>query len=339
MDFSNTKQTNKKSRKHLTFGFKFNTSAKEYDQAVTRKHRNATPFFRLNLQNREFTYTQKVFLDLSLQHDLLRNRYLNALRIARYQRETIRKDSREVMEVLIPTLIAYCDMSLTSEFLFEVQANVEHIAQMCNQTYQYQDSKGYMRVRYDTITNALNTFDEAGLITILREKNKVSGKNKAMRIWLNPEFFLMLGVSLKELRKKLLKYHKYQYQNNKLEQARVAYQKHLMKIEHKNVASMKSNYKLRSLLLERKKNLLGEKTLEFVQQRKPLNYRDLDIESDVFKPCFRTFEDCNTPQEIEKLRQRLYMRSLLREQAKTKAQNDRLYKQELERFYAEQYIN
>ncbi|MFC1040017.1 RepA family replication protein [Pasteurella multocida] len=339
MSFSNTEPKNKKTKKHLTFGFKCNTNAKEYEKAIVRKHRNTTPFFRLNFQNREFAYTQKVFLDLSSKHDLSRNRYLNALRIARYQRETIRKESREVMEVLIPTLISYCDMNLNSEFLFEVQANVEHIAKMCNQTYEYKDSNGYVRVRYDTITNALNTFDEAGLITILREKDKVSGKNKAMRIWLNPEFFLMLGVSLKELRRKLLKYHKYQYQNNNLDKTRAAYQKHLMKIEHKNIASMKSNYKLRSLLLERKKNLLGEKTLEFVKQRKPINYRDFDIESDIFKPCFRTFEDCNTPEEIEKLRQRLYMRSLLREQARTKAQNNKLYKQELERYYAEQYIN
>ena len=33
----------------------------------------------------------------------------------------------------------------------------------------------------------------------------------------------------------------------------------------------------------------------------------MDIETDVFKPCFRSFADCNTPEEVYKLQKRLFV--------------------------------
>ena len=50
----------------------------------------------------------------------IKNPYLNALRLAKYEREKIRRDRREVLTVLVPTLISYCDFRRKALHLFEV---------------------------------------------------------------------------------------------------------------------------------------------------------------------------------------------------------------------------
>ncbi|WP_167740727.1 RepA family replication protein [Muribacter muris] len=329
-------QTIKKRQKiNRVFGFKSQRTAKIYEKAGKKKHRNLTPFFRQNYQSKEFSYTTWFFLQRCETHDLLKNTYLNALRLAKGEREAIRRERRETLDVLIPTLVAYCDFAPSSELLFEVRANVEHIAKMCNQAYTSYDSvSNKYRVRYDTVLNAIEMLEEAELITVLREYDKQGQKQKPMRIWLNVEFFLMFGITEKQLREVLLKFHKYQFVNNQLEKTFKNYQKHLDKMEQKGVADIKRHHSLRNLLIKRRKDLLGERIIQFVAQRKPNNYLELDIERDVFKPCFRSFSDCNSPDEVEKLRKRLWDRELVRQKAREKALNNRLYKAALMQQYS-----
>lgn len=315
-------------RKPRTFGFTSSAIAKRYDVANKRKHRNLMPVFMQNHQNkREYAYTTWFFLQRCETHDLNKNPFLNALRLAKYQRECIRRDRREVLSVLLPTLIAYCDFSPASEYLFEVRANVEHIAQMCNQAYEYWSEKeGKRRIRYDTVRNALDMLESAELITVLREYDKQGRKHKAMRIWLNVEFFLMFGITEKQLRKIVVDFHKYNFVNNRSGKNFMLYQKHLAKLAHKGVADIQHNHSLRNLLIKRRKDFLGEHIIQFVAQVKPANFHLLDVESDVFKPCFRSFADCNSPEEVQKLQKRLLDRERLRERARLKAANDIAYR-------------
>ncbi|WP_233138893.1 hypothetical protein [Aggregatibacter actinomycetemcomitans] len=120
----------KRKKINRTFGFKSSKRAVNYEKAAKKKHRNLTPFFTQNLQSREFAYTTWFFLQRCETHNFNKNPYLNALRLSKYQRETIRRERREVLSVLLPTLITYCDFSPASDYLFEVRANVEHIANM-----------------------------------------------------------------------------------------------------------------------------------------------------------------------------------------------------------------
>ena len=113
---------------------------------------------------------------------------MNALRLSKYQREAIRRERREVLSVLLLVLIVYCDFSPASEYLFEVRANVEHIANMCNQAYVSWDKNRKNRVRYDTVLNAIQMLEDAELITVLREYDRLGQKHKPMRIFLNVEF-------------------------------------------------------------------------------------------------------------------------------------------------------
>lgn len=64
-----------------------------------------------NYQRKDYAYTTWFFLQRCGNHDFNKNPYLNALRLAKYERETIRRDRREVLTVLVPTLISYCDFS------------------------------------------------------------------------------------------------------------------------------------------------------------------------------------------------------------------------------------
>ena len=74
-----------------------------------------------------------------------------------------------------------------------------------------------------------------------------------------------------------------------------------------------------SFKLKRRKDFLGEHYYYVYSQRKPSNYLTLDIETDVFKPCFRSFADCNTPEEVYKLQKRLFDKERIRERARLKA--------------------
>lgn len=330
-------QPKKRNKKRRTFGFISTLKAKIYDKVNKKKHRNKTPVFMQNYQRKDYAYTTWFFLQRCETHDFNKNPYLNALRLANYERETIRRDRREVLTVLVPTLISYCDFSPTSSYLFEVRASVEHIAKMCNQTYESWDNKaGKSRVRYDTVRGALEMLEAAELITVLREYDKQGRKHKAMRIWLNVEFFLMFSITEKELRKLLVDFHKYQFVNNKLDKTFKEYEKHLAKLEHKGVADIKNQHALRNLLIKRRKDLLGEHIIKFVSQRKPTDYLSFDIESDVFKPCFRSFADCNTPEEVHKLQKRLWDKERIRERARLKAANDRAYRQALMQSYTDE---
>ena len=320
-------QPKKRNKKLRTFGFTSTLKAKIYDKANKKKHRNKTPVFMQNYQRKDYAYTTWFFLQRCETHDFNKNPYLNALRLAKYEREKIRRDRREVLTVLVPTLISYCDFSPKSSYLFEVRANVEHIAKMCNQTYESWDNKaGKSRVRYDTVRGALEMLEAAELITVLREYDKQGRKHKAMRIWLNVEFFLMFGITEKQLRKLIVDFHKYQFVNNRSSQISDSYQKHLDKLEHKGVADIKSHHSLRNLLIKRRKDFLGEHIITFISQRKPSNYLTLDIETDVFKPSFRSFADCNTPEEVYKLQKRLFDKERIRERARLKAANDMAYR-------------
>ncbi len=324
----------KRNKRNRTFGFKSSLKAAVYEKANKKKHRNKTPVFMQNYQYKEYAYTTWYFLQRCETHDLNKNPYLNALRLAQYQREKIRRERREVLSVLIPTLISYCDFSPTSPYLFEVQANVEHLAKMCNQAYEAWDEKiGKRRVRYDTVTNALKMLEAAELVTVLREYDKKGRKHKAMRIWLNVEFFLMFGITEQQFRKIIVDFHKYQFINNRVRQTYANYQKHLDKLEHKGVADLQNNHSLRNLLIKRRKDFLGEHIIRFVSQIKPVDYLEWDIESDIRKPCFRSFADCNTPEEVHKLQKRLLDKERLREKARQKAANDIAYRKALMQSY------
>lgn len=314
-------------KRHRVFGFISNVKAKTYEKASKKKHRNKTPVFMQNYQRKDYAYTTWFFLQRCKTHDFNKNPYLNALRLAKHQREAIRRDRREVLSVLVPTLISYCDFSPTSPYLFEVRANVEHIAKMCNQAYQSWDDKNLKsRVRYDTVRGALEMLENAELITVLREYDKQGRKHKAMRIWLNVEFFLMFGITEPQLRKILVDFHKYQFVNNRDNKNFEHYQKHLDKLEHKGVADIKNNHSLRNLLIKRRRDFLGEHIIKFISQRKPADYLAFNIETDIFKPCFRSFADCNSPEEVRKLQMRLFKKEEQRRRARLKAANDIAYR-------------
>lgn len=337
-----SKSTKPRNKRHRIFGYTSTLKATVYHKANKKKHRNKTPIFMQNYQRKDYAYTTWFFLQRCESHNLNKNPYLNALRLARNERETIRRDRREVLSVLIPTLISYCDFSPASPYLFEVRANVEHLAKMCNQTYLSWDAKaGKSRTRCDTVRGALEMLEAAELITVLREYDKIGRKQKAMRIWLNVEFFLMFGITEKQLRKLIVDFHKYQFINNRLNKTFKDYEKHLAKLENKGVADIKNHHALRNLLIKRRKDFLGEHIIQFVSQRKPTNYLSLDIESDVFKPCFRSFDECNTPEEVHKLKKRLWDKERLRERARIKAANDIAYRKAQYKSYIDDlaYLN
>lgn len=307
----------------------FDVEAKVYDRAEKRKHRNTTPNYIFNYQKKEksYPYTTWFFLQRLSIHDFKLNPYLCALRMAQ-GKGAIRSERRESLKALCAVMLTYVDMSPARPYLFEVRASIEELADKSHLTYMYWDNvKGKHRLRYDIALNTLKMLEEAELVTVVREYDRVGRQHKPSRIFLNVEFFLMLGVTEKELRKILLDFHKNQYVKNNLNQSFISYKKHLDRLEQKNVANLENHHALRNMLIKRRKDLLGERMIKFVAQLKPVDYKSFDIESDVFKPCFRSYADCTTLEEVHKLRKRLLAKEQIRLQAKLKSANDTTYRE------------
>lgn len=322
---SNSSKPSKRKKINRVFGFKLNKTAKKYDKANKRKHRNVTPYFAQNYQGKEYAYTTHFFLQRCETFDPQKCKFLIAVREAKFQRTSIRLERRELLLVLFPTLISYCDFSLSNPYLFEVRANVEHIATMCRQLYTYTDpTTKKTRNRYDTVLNAIEMLEEAELIKVAREYDKRGRRYKPMRIWLNVEFFLSLGVTEVELRNILAKFHKYQYRNNSFNQNYQNYEKHVARLNHKGVADVEKQYSLKNLLIKERKALLGEKLMKFVAT--PNNATEYNAEDDDVQSCFRSPKYCTTSLEIAKLRKRLEERSLRRQRIREKAANDIAYR-------------
>ncbi|TNH04060.1 replication protein [Testudinibacter sp. TR-2022] len=302
-------------------------AAKVYQKQRCKKHRNNQPRFVKELAGKDFSYTQKLLLNRAYKHDFNRNQFLIALRKAKQQRLKIRSDRREVLAVLIPVLINFCDLSLNRTYLWEIKTDLATIAKECGQCYRYIDKNDNVRERYDTVNNAIKMLEDAELITVLREMDKTVGKQKAMRIWLNAEFFIMLGFTETQLRKIMLRYHKYQFINNKLDSLDEYHKQHIARLEASNVASMHNKYKLHTKLSNIRRRFLGDTIIQYVAQRKPIDYKDQVISTYPFVPCFKSEADCANDKEVELLRIRLLNKAMAREKAKQAAYYKALIKE------------
>jgi hypothetical protein len=187
------------------------------------------------------------------KHDWNRNRHIYKLRCERNQRVSVRSERREVFDSLGLALFSMCDYNADSEFLFEVMCGTHDLARATSLLYRTPTG----RLTYDPILNALNDWEKAGLIIIVRGQDPETKQNKAMRIFLKPEFFEGLGFTVDELRKILVDYRRWAEKNGLRETAKKRYAAHITRIARSNVASLDDKYSLKKLLLRIKRHVLG----------------------------------------------------------------------------------
>ncbi len=164
-----------------------------------------------------------------------------------------RSELCETLTVLSSVLIAYCNYSLYSEYLFEIRAPFEIISFSMNMLHIYNNG----RKSYDPPLHALHVLEKLKYLIILRDKNPDTGQYKPLRIWLTKRFFTSRGISLNELRFNLNNYENWVVRNNLTNNLLILKNRHLLKMRVIGIDLLKFP-SLRYLLIKIKREILGK---------------------------------------------------------------------------------
>ncbi|MCX8963076.1 hypothetical protein EHW64_18645 [Erwinia psidii] len=218
----------------------------------SKVHRHHIPFFAGATPN---TVAVKRFSAALKQHDWNRNPLIYALRCERDQRVSVRSERRETYYALAMAMIANCDYNPDSDYLFEVMCSVEELAR---QTGQLHTDAVTGRKTYDPVLHTLRDWKEAGTIVVLKGQDPDSRQQKAMRIWIKPEFFAGLGFRVEELRDIVIKFRRWMERKGLRETYKDRYSQHLQRLARSNVADIKDKHSLKNLLRKIRRHVLGE---------------------------------------------------------------------------------
>lgn len=215
-------------------------------------HRHHVPLFSGAMPN---TVAVKRFSAALERHDWNRNPLIYALRCQREQRISVRSERRETYYALAMAIIANCDYNPDSDYLFEVMCSVEELAR---QTGQLHTDAVTGRKTYDPVLHTLRDWKEAGTIIVLKGQDPDSRQQKAMRIWIKPEFFTGLGFRVDELRDIVIKFRRWMERKGLRETYKDRYSQHLQRLARSNVADIKDKHSLKNLLKKIRRHVLGE---------------------------------------------------------------------------------
>ncbi len=171
-----------------------------------------------------------------------------------------RSELCETLTILSSVLIAHCNYSVYSEYLFEIYVPFEIIAYSMNMLHIYENG----RKSYDPPLHALRILEKLKYLIIFRQRNPDTGHCKPLRIWLTPRFFTSRGITIQEIRLSLMKLEKWVI-NKKLTSTYISYKnKHLIKMRVIGIDLIKYP-SLRNLLLNIRKNILGKIFIEQIK--------------------------------------------------------------------------
>lgn len=180
----------------------------------------------------------KIGKDLSAplgKYDFNLNPYIRELRVKKRQRLNIRDESEEILKALFPAFIKYCDYSIYSEFLFEVKAPLRQIA--------YEIGLLENTERYDRLHRAIDILQEAGLIVVINEFDKDLYRQRALRIFLLPDFFYSIGHTPEKLKSMVASLDRFYTKKGRAESIIARNEAHEERIKLANVADIRGNAK------------------------------------------------------------------------------------------------
>lgn len=219
-------------------------------QTTAKVHRHHLPTFCGHLPAMPAVKKFAAALEV---HDWNRNPHIYRLRCERRQRISVRSERREVYHALGLAIVSMCDYSPDSTYLFELMCGTHELAKMTGLLHKMPEG----RLTYDPVLNALSDWEKAGTIIIVRGQDPETKQNKAMRIFIKPEWFEGLGFSVNELRKIVTDYRRWMEKKGLRDSAKKRYARHIVRIAQSNVASLDDKHSLKRLLLKIKRHVMG----------------------------------------------------------------------------------
>lgn len=215
------------------------------------------------------------------KHNINLNPYIRKLRKAKKQRLNVRDEMEEMCKAAFPAFIKHCEYSVYADCLFEIKAPLKQLAMELGLLSK--------NGRYDRLNRLIDMMQEAGLAVVMHEFDQERYKQKAVRVFLLPDFFYSLGHTQESLKKMVaatnLHLIKKGSKNSLAERAKA----HEERLKDLNVADMRANPKNaeKYALLKRAKNdFLDDKVFRNLQNKGVKIERKAQLERDKTKADF-----------------------------------------------------
>lgn len=199
------------------------------------KHKIHKEFTPKNVSNTiKFSIGRQLIAPLS-KHDFNHNPYIRKVRKMKKQRLNLRDELEEMCKTVFPAFVKHCEYSIYAECLFEVKAPLKQLAMELGILTKND--------RYDRLNRLIDMMQEAGLIVVMHEFDKERYKQKAVRIFLLPDFFYSLGHTEESLKRMVaatnLHLIKKGSKDSLIQRAKI----HEERLKDLNVADMQANSK------------------------------------------------------------------------------------------------
>lgn len=215
------------------------------------------------------------------KHDINSNPYIRKTRKAKKQRLNVRDEREEIFNAAVIAFVKHCEMSIYEECLFEVKAPLKQIAMELGLISK--------NGRYDRLNRLTDMMQEAGMIVVMHEFDKERYKQKAVRIFLLPDFFYSLGHTPESLRKMVAATNWHLIKKGGKKSLAERAKAHEERLKDLNVADMRANPKNAekyALLKRAKEDFLNDKVFRNLQNKSVKIERKAQLERDKTKEDF-----------------------------------------------------
>ncbi|NAX31996.1 hypothetical protein CAG63_18285 [Vibrio sp. V37_P2S8PM304] len=180
------------------------------------------------------------------------------------RRASIRLEREQTLDALVRAMIYRADYDPDAPYLFEVKASVEELAKMIGQLHVYApgyDGQGgqyrHGRKSCDPVHGAIEDLEAAKMIVVVREQDKESKTNKAMRVFFRPEFFKGFGLTMDATREMLSMARDWQEKYGLLKSAKQKRQAEVLRLANSDRIASLDKPSLRNLLARLKREFTG----------------------------------------------------------------------------------
>ncbi|MBD6984145.1 hypothetical protein G4168_17550 [Vibrio parahaemolyticus] len=181
------------------------------------------------------------------------------------RRASIRLEREQTLDALARAMIYRADYDPDAPYLFEVKASVEELARMIGQLHEYEagydgDNGQYRHGRKacDPVHGAVDDFEAADMIVVVREFDQESKTNKAKRIFFKPNFFKGFGLTMEDTRSMLSQARKWQEKSGFIKTAKQKRQAEVLRLAESDRVASLDRPSLRNLLARLKREFTGE---------------------------------------------------------------------------------
>ena len=180
------------------------------------------------------------------------------------RRKSIRLEREQTLDALARAMIYRADYDPDAPYLFEVKSSVEDLALMIGQLHEYSPAYDGENGHYrhgrkacDPVHAALDDFEAADMIVVIREHDEETKTNKAKRIFFKPNFFKGFGLTMDDTRQMLAGARKWQEKHGHLKTAKQKRRAELVRLAESDRIATLDRHSLRNMLARFKREFTG----------------------------------------------------------------------------------